>query len=86
MYHDTADLIEDYKAFKNDSTTESQAFDLNPAEGEFGLVFDDETLAQFITSFEKSSHKSQEHKNQEDFKKKHYLNDTDFDYIAAIAA
>ena len=86
MYHDTEDLMEAYKAFRNDSTTESQSFDLNPQEGEFGLVFDDETLAQFTTSFEKISHGSQEHKNQEIFKEKHYLNDTDFDYIAAIAA
>lgn len=85
MYHDTEALLEAYKAFQNDSNIEPQSFDLNPAEGEFGLVFDDETLAQFTTSFEKISHRAQEHKNQEDFKKKHSLNDTEFDYIAAIA-
>lgn len=86
LQHDIEDLTEAYRAFKTNSKPKTKNFDLNPAEGEFGLVFDDKTVAQFTSSFKIVSKKKDEYKLQENFKKEYCLNDTEFDYIAALAA
>jgi len=85
-HEDMEDLVDAYKAFRQEFHINTPEIDLNPSEGEFGLVFDSETLAQFSNSFKNISEKREIHKMEESFKSKYNLNDTEYSYIAAIAA
>ena len=83
---DIDQILEACKAFKANLQVNTPKINLNPKEGEFGLVFDDKTLQRFEKSFTNIAKDRTLHKKEEEFKSKFYLNDSEFELIAAIAA